>query len=302
MVLESFLAAGLLLATPILLAALGELLVERTGVLNIGVEGTMLAGAFAAALAASATGDAGLGALAAVGMGVIVAALFAGATLFLGADQIIAGAAINLLALGATGTLYRALLGGTGAPLLLPSLPPLPVPLLADLPFVGRIFFSQNAVVYVAIIVVPILAVLLSRTGLGLRLRAIGDHPAAASSLGYSVRAHRFWATLVGGALGGLGGATLTLAATNTFVEGITAGRGFVALAVVVFGRWSPWGVLAGALLFGLASALQFQLQAAALSIPYQAFLMLPYVLTLVVLVVSSGSAAAPRALGTRET
>jgi simple sugar transport system permease protein len=116
--------------------------------------------------------------------------------------------------------------------------------------------------------------------------------------LGHSVRAYKATATLVGGALGGLGGATLTLAATNTFVEGITAGRGFVALAVVVFGRWSPWGVLAGALLFGLASALQFQLQAAALAVPYQIFLMLPYVLTLAVMLGSRGSAAAPRRLG----
>jgi general nucleoside transport system permease protein len=298
--LESFLAAGLVLGTPILLAALGELLVERAGVLNIGVEGLMLGGAFAAALGAWASGSAGVGVLAAAATGVALALLFALATVQLGADQIVAGAAINLLALGATGALYRAILGATGTALVLPTLPALPVPLLRDLPVVGSALFAQHALVDLGLFLTPALALLLRHTGVGLRLRALGDHPRAAASLGLSVRRGRVVTIAAGGALAGLGGAALTLAATNTFVEGITAGRGFIALAVVVFGRWSAWGVLGGALLFGFASALQFQFQAAALAVPYQLFLMLPYVLTLVVLLLSSGEGRAPRALGAR--
>ena len=289
---ESFLAGGLLLATPILLAALGELLVERTGVLNIGVEGMMLTGAFAAAVTAQATGSAGVGAVAGGLAGCLMAGLFAWAALRVGADQIIVGAAINLVALGGTGALYRALYGTMGSALVLPTLPTMSVPGLDTL------LGAQNVLVYFAFVLVPMLSILFGRTGLGLRLRAIGDHPQAAASLGYPVRVYKAAALLVAGTLAGFAGATLTLAATNTFVEGVTAGRGFVALAVVVFGRWSPWGVLAGALLFGLVSALQFQLQAAAFAVPHQLALMLPYLVTLGILVTVPGRAVAPRALG----
>ena len=300
MLLESFLATGLVLGTPILLAALGELVVERSGVLNLGVEGVMLGGAFAAALGAWATGSAAAGVLAAALTGTALALLFAFATVRLGADQIIAGAALNLVALGATGALYRALLGATGTALVLPTLPALDVPVLRHVPVLGQALFGQHALVYLGLLATVLLAFVLTHTGVGLRLRALGDHPQAAASLGLRVRRDRTVALAVGGALAGLGGAALTLAATNTFVEGATAGRGFIALAVVVFGRWSAWGVLGGALLFGLASALQFQFQAAALAIPYQVFLMLPYLLTLGVLLLSSGRASAPRALGAR--
>lgn len=300
MLLEGFLATGLVLATPILLAALGELLVERTGVLNIGVEGVMLGGAFAAALAAWGWQSAASGVVAAALTGTALALVFAFATVRLGADQIVAGAALNLIALGVTGALYRAALGSSGSALVLPTLPPLDVPVLRHLPVLGKALFGQNALVYLGLFSTPLLALVLRHTGLGLRLRALGDHPQAAASLGLPVRRDRILTLAVGGALAGLGGAALTLAATNTFVEGITAGRGFIALAVVVFGRWSAWGALGGALLFGLASALQFQFQAAALAVPYQLFLMLPYVLTLVVLLLSSGRASAPRALGAR--
>lgn len=300
MLLESFLAAGIALGTPILLAALGEVLVERTGVLNIGIEGVMLTGAFAAALAAWGTGSAGWGVVGGALAGTAVATMFGLGVVYLAADQIIAGAAINLIALGATGALYRSILGASGAALVLPTLPALGVPLLEDAPFLGSVLFRQHALVYLGLVATPAMAFVLAHTGLGLRLRALGDHPLAAASLGLPVRGYRVAAIAVGGALAGLAGASLTLAATNTFVEGITAGRGFIALAVVVFGRWSPWGALAGALLFGLASGLQFQFQAAALAVPYQLFLMLPYVLTLLVLLLATGRASAPRALGTR--
>jgi simple sugar transport system permease protein len=299
MLAESFLAAGLALATPILLAALGELLVERTGVLNIGLEGFMLVGAFAAAGVAHGTQSASLGALAGAMAGAAVALIFALAVVGLAANQIVVGAAVNLLALGITGALYRGLYGQTGAALVLPPLGAIRVPGLADLPIVGSVLFVQNALVYLALAGTAAVAFVLFRTGLGLRLRALGDHPLAAASLGISVRGYRTATLAVAGVLAGLAGASLVLATANTFVEGVTAGRGFIALAVVVFARWKPVGALAGALLFGLASALQFQFQAADLAVPYQVFLMLPYVATLGVLVFSRGAADAPRALGT---
>ena len=295
MVLDGFLAAGLLLATPILLAALGELMVERTGVLNIGVEGMMLLGAFVAAVAAAGFQDAWLGALAAGMAGMLAGAFFAWCTLYLRTDQIIVGAALNLLALGGTGALYRALYGSTGSVLVLPTLPTI------EIPGLDRLLGEQSGLAYLALILVPLLALLFGRTGLGLRLRALGEHPAAAASLGYPVRRYRLVTLLCSGFLSGLAGAALTLSASDTFVEGVTSGRGFVALAVVVFGRWSPWGILAGSMIFGLAGALQFQLQAAAFAVPHQIALMLPYILTLVVLVTSPGRAVAPRALGAAE-
>ncbi len=298
MVLDGFLAAGVALSAPILLAALGELLVERAGVLNIGLEGTMLWGAFAAAACAHATGSAHQGLVAGGLAGLGVALAFGLVAVGLAADQIIVGTGVNLLALGGTGALYRALYGETGAALILPSLPSLEIAGLADLPLVGRALFRQHVLVYLGLAATPLLAFLLGRTGAGLRLRALGDHPQAAASLGYPVRGYRIGVLGVGGALAGLGGAALALSAAGTFVEGLTAGRGFVALAVVVFARWSPWGTLGGALLFGMASALQFQLQATAVALPYQVFLMLPYVLTLAVLLVSGGGSRTPRALG----
>lgn len=298
MLLESFLVAGIALATPILLAALGELLVERTGVLNIGLEGFMLFGAFAAAVAANATQSAALGAIAGASAGVAIALVFALGVVRFAADQIVVGAAVNLLALGTTGALYRGLYGQTGAALVLPTLAPLRIPGLADLPVVGHAFFARNPLVYGAFAGTALVAFLLFRTGLGLRLRALGDHPLAAASLGISVRGHRAATLAAAGALAGLAGASLVLATASTFVEGITAGRGFIALAVVVFARWKPLGVLAGALLFGFASALQFQFQAADLGVPYQLFLTLPYVATLAVLALSRGATGAPKALG----
>jgi ABC-type uncharacterized transport system permease subunit len=299
-ILAGFLSAGIALGTPILLAALGELLVERAGVLNIGLEGMMLLGAFAGAVAANATGSASAGVAAAAAIGMVAGAAFALTAVWFSADQIIVGTAINLIALGATGTLYRALFGDTGTALVLPPLPPLPIPGLVQLPLVGEALFGQHALVDAALVLTPAIALALSRTGLGLRIRALGDHPLAAASLGFSVRRDRTAILVVGGLLAGLSGAALSLATAGSFVEGVTNGRGFVALAVVVFGRWSAWGVLGGALLFGFASALQFQFQALGAGVPYQLFLMLPYVLTLLALLVPAGRSGAPRALGAR--
>ncbi|MEO2168579.1 MAG: ABC transporter permease [bacterium] len=297
---EILLQSALLFATPILLAALGEVLVERAGILNIGMEGMMLAGAFGAAIASEATGDAWVGIVVGGFTGMAVGGIFAFASITLLADQILVGTAINLLALGATGALFRAIRGGSGSYFLLPPLEVIEVPFLARIPVLGPGLFTQNILVLLALLLVVVFSFVLKRTGLGLRIRALGDHPQAAASLGIAVARERTLLVLFAGALAGLGGTCLALATATTFVEGLTAGRGFIALAVVVFGRWSPWGVFLGALLFGLASTMQYELQASSFELPHQLALMLPYLATLAVLLLVRGRSREPRELAAR--
>jgi simple sugar transport system permease protein len=285
------------MATPILLAALGELLVERSGVLNIGIEGAMLAGAFFGLAAAYFTGSAALGLAAAAAAGITFHAVFALLAVNLAVNQVVAGAALNILALGVTGVMYRSLFGVTGKAFIVEPFGTIRLGPLADLPLLGPALFDQNVLVYFAIAVLAVIAYVLRATRYGLELRAAGERPEAADALGLGVLRLRWEALMLSGALTGLAGAYLTLAYANTFVEGISAGRGFVALAVVIVGRWHPWGLAAASLLFGGAMALQFSLQALGTAIPYQAFLALPYLLTLAVLAAMGGEAAAPSAL-----
>jgi len=293
-VVAPFLAATVRTATPLALAALGELLVERTGLINIGLEGAILAGAFGALVGATA----GAGYTAAIVGGLVVGALFALFVVALRADQIITGTALTLLSVGATGTLYRALYGSGGAALTLPTSAPLPIPGLASIPVVGPALFSQPPITYAVYLLAPALAWSLARTHAGLALRAIGERPEAAEAAGIPVNRLRVWAVLMGSALGGLAGGTLVLAQAGTFAENMSAGRGFIAIAIVVLGRWRPLGVALGALVFGAASALQFAFQAMGWNAPYQLFLVTPYLLTLAALASASGRARAPAALG----
>jgi len=205
---------------------------------------------------------------------------------------------VNLLAVGLTGVGYRAVFGVTGAALTVNSLKVLPLPLLAQIPIVGSGLFSQTIVGYVAFALVPACAFLIGQTVPGLELRMAGENPHAATAQGVPVARVRLMALLACGALAGLAGADLAVVYARTFVEGMSAGRGFIALAIVIFGRWSPWGILLAALLFGLATALQFHFQALALAIPYQFLLMLPYGVTLIALAISAGRTRAPAALG----
>jgi len=290
------LGSALALATPLLFAALGELVSERAGVLNIGVEGLMLTGAFAGFLACWATGSPVAGMAAAAAAALALGLVFALFVVTLDADQVVAGAAVNILALGLTGVAYRAVFGVTGAALSVATFQPLAIG--GDDPWLAP--FRQPAPVYVALALVPLVWIVLVRTRVGLALRAVGEAPDAAASLGISVTAVRFGALAVAALLAGLGGGYLSLAYSNTFVEGMSAGRGFIALAIVVFGRWRPLGILVGALVFGAASAGQFQLQAAGVTVSYHLLLMLPYLLTLGILALASGSASAPTALGRR--
>ena len=295
--LAAFLEAAVRLGVPLALAALGETVTERSGVINIGLEGSMIAGALGGALGALAFGGAVAGVAAGAVGGLVVAAVFAAFAVGLGTDQIITGTAVTLGGLGFTGAVYQARFGATGTALTLPTLAPAPIPVLSDIPVVGAAFFAQAPTAYLAYLLAPALWWFLFRTAWGLELRAVGEEPAAAQAAGVSVRGVRALATLFGGAMAGVAGAHLALAHAGTFAENMSAGRGFIAIAVVVLGRWNPLWVLAAAFFFGGASALQFFLQALGFDVPYQLFLVLPYLLTLAALAGWVGRARAPAAL-----
>lgn len=292
-----FLEASVRLGVPLALAALGEAVTERSGVLNIGLEGSIIAGALGGALGALAFGSGSAGVVAGAAAGAAVALVFAAFSVGLGTDQIITGTAITVGGLGLTGAIYQARFGATGTALTLPTLAPAPIPILSQIPLIGDALFRQAWTAYLAYLLAGALWWFLFRTAWGLELRAVGEAPAAAEAAGVRVRMVRFWATLFGGTLAGLAGAHLALAHAGTFSENMSAGRGFIAIAVVVLGRWNPLLVLVAALFFGAASALPFLLQALGLDLPYQLFLALPYVLTLAALAGWVGRARAPAAL-----
>ncbi len=293
----AFLEAAVRLGVPLSLAALGETVTERSGVINIGLEGSIIAGALGAALGALAAGSAGIGVLVGAGAGLLVAAVFAAFAVGLNTDQIITGTAVTLGGLGLTGAVYQARFGATGAALTLPTLAVEPIPVLYQVPVVGTALFAQAPTAYLAYALAPILWFFLYRTEWGLELRAVGEAPGAAEAAGIRVRWTRFFATLLGGTLAGIAGAHLSLAHVGTFAENMSAGRGFIAIAVVVLGRWNPLWVLVAALAFGAASALQFFLQTLGLDLPYQLFLAFPYLLTLAALAGWVGRSRAPAAL-----
>jgi simple sugar transport system permease protein len=291
------LGASWRLATPLIFAALGEVFAERAGVLNIGIEGMMLTGAFTGFAAAFASGSVPLGLLAGILGGMAIGLVFAVFTVTVKANQIVVGAAINLLGMGLTAFLFRTFYVSTGLGVEIAQ--PIAIPFLSDLPVIGSALFRQNAIVYATIPLTFLVWVVLFRTSFGLTLRAVGEHPKSVAVVGRSVAAYRYGAILIGAAFAGLGGAFLTLGHSNQFVENITSGRGFIALAVVVFARWSPVGAFFVALLFGLFYAVQLQLQAQPqLGVPYQLFQALPYVMTIIVLVLVKSRRGAPKMLG----
>ena len=296
--LDAFLNSTISMATPILLAAIGELLVEESGIINIGIEGAMLSGAFFALTVAYFSGSTALGIGAGIAGGVAINALLALLVINLAVNQVVAGTALDIFAVGITGVFYRQFFGVTGKAFIVKLIPKLRFGALTDIPVLGATLFHHNFLVYLTVALIPVTGYVLWRTRYGLSLRAAGERPEAADSLGLDVYRLRWQALLAAGVLTGLGGAYLTLAYAGTFVENNSAGRGYVALAVVILGRWKPWGLAAAAALFGAAMALQFGLQALGTSIPYQIFLALPYALTLVVLAIMGGQAASPSALG----
>lgn len=297
LIVLSFVLQSLSYATPLIFAALGEVFSERVGVINIGLEGLLLTGALTGVLVASATGVPLLGLLAAVIVAILMAALFALFGVVLRRDQVIVGTTINFLALGLTGMVWRVWTKNGTASVTAPSLPPL----------FGDGSAAVNGLTLFALLLVPFCHWLLFRTRLGVTLRAAGEVPEAAAASGSKVNMLRFLVCLVTGALCGIGGATLSIGILNTFTEGMTSGRGFIALAIVVFGRWTPFGALAAALLFAAADVTQSRLQAANLVplgadgrplISYPVFLAAPYILTLLALALRGAKVRAPAALG----
>jgi simple sugar transport system permease protein len=255
-----WLAAVIRLAAPIALAALGELISERAGVLNIGLEGMMLSGAFFAFWGAYATGSLLVGVLTGVVAGVALAAIVAGLTIFARADQIIVGVGVNILALGITTVAFREISPGEDVARV-DSMSPLRVPGLADIPVIGGPLFDQIVLVYVLYAAIPLTWYLLFRTSWGLNIRASGESPSAADSAGVSVAWTRVVCVLIAGGAAGLAGAFLSIGQLGIFIEGMSNGRGFLALAAVIFGRWHPTGVIGASLVLGAADALQLRLQ-----------------------------------------
>lgn len=294
-VLISFLTAAVRLTTPVAFAALGEVLAERAGVLNIGLEGIMLSAAFTAVVGSHYFGGAWAGLAFAVSTGVVIGVVVAYLTIALNSSQVVVGVAVNILAFGLTTFLARIYLRGVQAA---PAFQPFPIPILARLPLLGPVLFTQTPFVYALMLLVPALTVFLFRTPWGLALRGAGEHPRAVETAGVNVIALRHIAVVTCSVLAAVGGCFLSLAQLNLFTENMSAGRGFIALAAVIFGKWHPVGVLGATLLFGSADALQLIIQTYSLGIPYQLPVMLPYVLALLALSGVVGRAVPPAAAG----
>ena len=283
--LEAVILTIITAATPLLLAALGELVSERSGVLNLGVEGMMVMGAVCGFAAAFVTGSPLLGVLAAIGAGMGLSLLFAVLTISLVANQVATGLALTLLGLGLSGLIGESFVGQPGV-----RLTRIHISGLTDLPVVGRILFGQDPLVYLSLALTGAVSYVLFRTRLGLTIRAVGDSHDSAHSLGYSVTATRYACVLFGGGCAGLAGGYLSLAYTPQWVENMTSGRGWIAIALVVFASWLPLRVALGAYLFGTVMILGFYVQGMGIGIPSQFLSSLPYIVTIVALVVISGS------------
>jgi ABC-type uncharacterized transport system permease subunit len=297
-----FLAASIRIATPLLFGALGGLLSERAGTFAVGIEGMMLAGAFGGAVTTLLTADTGTGLAVSAGSGAAAGLVVAVATAKFRADHMVTGLALNILVVGLTSFLLRGLFGGQAPVIQLPTLKALPIPYLADLPGIGRVLFQQPALTYAALALTLAISVLLAKTRTGLMLRAVGENPEAAFTAGSNPVRVRMAAIVAGGALAGLGGAVLSLQEVGTFTDGMTNGRGFIALAAIIVGRWMPFPTLLGCLLFGGVAALELRIQGWDLPVSSYIIQMTPYLAALAVLAGIGRGARLPAAIGTAFT
>lgn len=286
------------MATPILLVALAELYSERAGLVNIGLDGIMSIGALIGFLFGYMTGNPFVGILVGAMAGIAVNMIYAFCTVTLCAEQIVYGMAINIFAPALASFIYRAYFSDTSTVVQGVSMKAAAIPLLSKLPIVGDLFFNHSVLVYFAYLMVPLTAVFLNKTKAGLNFRAVGEYPKAAETLGVNVIRQKYLASVICGALAGIGGAYLTLCYTSTYSEGIVAGRGFIALSAVIFGRWTPGGVLLACLLFGFCDAIQIRLQLLSPGTPYQLLQMIPYICTLIALIVFGIRKNGPKANG----
>jgi simple sugar transport system permease protein len=280
---EAVLLTIITASTPLVIAAIGELVTERAGVLNLGVEGMMIMGSVGAFVAAQLTGSGYVGLVAGMASGVVFSLLFAFLSLTLVTNQVATGLALTILGLGASGMVGEAYVGVPGIRLL-----PIEIPLLSSIPYVGTVLFKQDIVFYLSIVLVITVNWFLFRSRTGLKIRAIGDNHASAHALGINVIRTRYLAVMFGGACAGLAGAQLSLIYTPQWTENMSGGRGWIALALVVFASWRPWRILVGGYLFGAVTILQLHAQALGIGIPAQFLSMLPYAATVVVLIIIS--------------
>jgi general nucleoside transport system permease protein len=294
--LGSLLASTIRNATPLVFAALGGMFSERSGVVNIALEGLMLISAFAGVVGAWLSGSALVGLLFALAAGLIFALIHALMCVTFEADQIISGTAINLLALGGTGFLMVLIFGSGGTSPRVSGFKEVAIPLLSDIPIIGPALFNQSLLVYLMYILIPVTYFVIFRTPFGLRVRATGEVPEAVDTAGVSVTRMRYYGVSLSGLLAALGGVYLSMGILSAFTEGMTTGRGFIALAALIFGRWNPIGAAGAALLFGFGLAITYQVPQEA--IPIEFIQMLPYVLTIIVLAGFGGRAIAPAAIG----
>lgn len=293
-VLIGILASGIRLATPYLYAAIGETFGQKSGVLNLGVEGQMLLGCFAAFYVTFNTGSLWLGLLAAIIVGAVMGLAMAYVTVNLHAQQGISGIGFYLFGLGMSELLFQILMGTVET---VQGFQKIFIPGLSDIPIIGEIFFNQNILVYGAYLLVPLSWFVLNKTTLGLKIRSVGENPDAADSLGVSVARVRYFTIVLGGILSAIAGASLSIALLNVFQQNMTSGLGFIAVALVYFGGWKPTGVLWGALLFSMVNSLQLWIQVLGIPIPSDIAVMMPYVLTILVLVASVSRVRSPSAL-----
>jgi general nucleoside transport system permease protein len=296
--LTNILTSALRLSVPLIFAAVGGVLSERSGVFNVGLEGFLLMGAFGAALGTFHTGSPQVGLAVGMLLGFALALPMAAMTVSLGVSQIVAGIAINLFALGMTSFLARIAIGETANTQLLPGFRPIAIPGLSALPLVGPVLFNQDVLVYLMYVLVPVLYYLLFHTSWGLNIRAVGHNPRASDTAGISVSGIRYACVLASGVLAALGGCYLVLSQVFIFSEHMSAGKGFIALAAIILGRWSPVGALLACLLFGFFDALQLRLQFSNPDVPYQGFSTLPYLVSILALILFAGHNVAPQAVG----
>lgn len=283
-IITSFLASDIRMATPIMLAALGIVFSERAGIVNIGTEGMMLIGALAGVVGSYYTGSVWLGALVAIIITVLFSAIFAFFTVTIKADQTVIGTGMNILAAGLTITVNRAIFGASTSPPKIAVFNTVPIPILSDIPILGKALFSQPIPVYLAFLIVPIAWFVMFRTNIGLKLRSVGENPRACDTVGINIAKIRWCSILYSGIMAGFAGAYVSMGQMSFFTEGIIAGGGFMALAAVVFGNYTPIGVMISALVFGASSALQYSLQVLNTGIPDQVMGTLPYIITIIAL------------------
>jgi len=293
-----FFASAIRMATPLILGGIGAMFSERAGILNLGVEGMMLMGAFVAAVTSLYTGNPWLGVLGGAAAGALVGLLHAFMCIKVKANQTVIGTGINIMAMGVPPMILQALYGNPGSTPSVPALKSISIPLIKDIPIIGDIIGTHNPLTYIALLLVPMTTYFLYRMKTGLRIRAVGEHPLAADTLGVNVFGIKYGCVVFSGFLSGVAGAYLSLSQVAMFVKGMTNGRGFMAMAAMIFGNWTPVGVFKGAMLFGFADSLQMQIQVAGWPIPTDFLLSLPYILTIITLAGFVGKAVGPKSVG----